>query len=192
MKKWLILGLVLGLVSVVRATPFLTGPSTVGTQGGTITLTITGTADEASENFVGGNPRGYLGYIGIDYVNNDFYYSDDSGAYLDNEQSAGYGYEGNSASAKIEPLPSPYYGLSFIAASTAGPWDEDTDVDVGPWFLFDVVIPSGLSVDTVIPVDMVDQNFGIVRTHNITVVPEPVTIALLGLGGLVLLGKRRA
>ena len=186
MKKLLILMLVLGLTTVASATPTMSGDTVISTAGGTITITVAGTASEASEDFIGGGAGGYQGFINIDWATNT-YYPDALGTVVtDNANVIVNGNMGGSGSAGLIVTVGTYNYLTFTALIAPGDWTEGTDVDSGDWFTFDVTIPSGVysNGDTIL-VDLTDEQASVVATHSI-IVPEPITIALLGLGGLFL------
>lgn len=56
----------------------------------------------------------------------------------------------------------------------------------GTWFSLDVSVSSGAVVDDILTFSRVDSSYTEIGTFGVTVVPEPMTIALLGLGGLFL------
>jgi len=184
MKKMLILLLVLGLATVASATPTLTVSSNTVAVGGTIEVYITGTSAEATDlvNQIG---NGYHGIIWLEYSTN--YYSADGqlsiGLTPTVEAAAGGGYaygDGYSDAGYAQDfLASPPVGSSYV---------EETDVDAGLWFTYTLTaIAEGTTV-----VELWDYSFtGIQGSELITVtpaeiIPEPMTMALLGLGGLLL------
>jgi len=176
---------VFAFATVASAVPVISGPTTIDvTAGSKITLTLSGTAAEATGD--GGTPAGgYDGWIWVDYP-----------AYkgqLSNVIRLIYGpvYPMGSGSV-IEPSSLPN-GFRFTAAP-GEPWDEDTDVDVGPWFTFELGLDSSPTLGETYNVNMLDTGFSIIggATHSVVVVPEPTTITLLGVGCLVLLRKRRS
>ena len=185
MKKLVVLVSVLAMASWTQATPFISGPSTIDvTPGSIITLTLSGTVAEASGGTAGNSNTpmgGYTGFIWVDY----------------------YAYKGQLSNVVNVALP--YTGIpdgpfdltglpdNFKFTAISDPvWSEDTDIDEGPWFTFDLGLDSTPTVGEVYNVQMLDPAFNVEATHTVTVVPEPMTIALLGLGGLALLIKRRA
>ncbi len=179
MKKLLALLLVLGMVSAVSALPVISGPATIELDTAT-TYTVSGTSAEATPD--GGGESGYSGVIWVDYSN----YKDQ----LSNPTITANGNMGGLAEIDIAPsyLPS---GFAFAAAPAGGTWDETTDVDTGEWFTFDVIANStGLwayEVGDTFEIQLLTGTFGSTGEGLVvTVIPEPMTIALLGLGGLFL------
>jgi hypothetical protein len=84
--------------------------------------------------------------------------------------------------------PDPYWdGCYFLeAADMTEPFDS---VQPGVQFEFSIY---GAAVDDVYTVDLYASDWvTIIDTGTVTVVPEPMTIALLGLGGLFLLRRRK-
>jgi hypothetical protein len=81
----------------------------------------------------------------------------------------------------------PDAGHDYISGPTTGP--PAGKVQVGDWSTVEFV---GLAAGTY-TIDLTDGGSGGTQllTADITVVPEPTTIALLGLGSLVLLRRRR-
>jgi len=177
MRKLLILMLVLGMASMAMATPTITVSNTTPQPGDTIQVYITGTAAEASTDGVTGT-GGWSGVLAINY--------------------AAYGYTGGSPYLTISPPPTitTYAGgmagaitstaVEFIAAAAGTPWDETTDVDIGLWFTYDVdVSATALDGDSEV-IDLLDNALANVGQVTINIIPEPMTMALLGLGGLFL------
>ena len=176
MKKLLILLLVLCVVSMTSATPMITGPDEIDIDVGYITLTLQGTSAEASDEDFDPSNGGYEGAVWVDY-------SAYSGQ-ISNVGSADANMGVNASIDLTTYLPSDG-GVPFAAAPGAS-WTEETDVDVGDWFTFRVTMLSGAEEDDEYDVQVLNDSWGIVYTHTVTVVPEPMTIALLGLGGLFL------
>ena len=187
MKKLLILMLVLGVASVASGVPVLSGSATIA-PGQTNTYTIVGTSADATAD--GGDPAG--GYDGGVFINNAVY---------------GYGYYGTGdwtlsnatgptaeagSAGGFSVIDVAYGGYYFVAAPGL-PWAETTDVDTGTWFTVDVTLDSGTTLNTdgsvYIPLDITDSGWTTIKgtlSGGIQVIPEPMTIALLGLGGLLL------
>ena len=177
MKKVLVLILVLGMASLASATPVMSlSSSTITDVGETVTLTITGVAADATPD--GGGTSGWNGYAMIDATNYPY---------------GTYGGGGDPYAAFVFPATqynaaggngalSNSYARAFITAGAGTPWDEATDVDVGVWFTIDIIgVSEGVTV-----VDLTNASLGIDHSFPLTVLPEPMTIGLLGLGGLLL------
>ena len=56
----------------------------------------------------------------------------------------------------------------------------------GTWFSLDVSVSSSAVEDDILTFNRTDSDYNVIGTFGVTVVPEPMTIALLGLGGLFL------
>lgn len=187
MKKLLVLMLVLAMASLASATPTITASSTTVNEGETFEIYITGTSGDASvlPNVAGG---GYSGIIWLEYYTN--YYTDDAHVSLNTTPTATANAAGGAAqTGNVYDMPN--YAVNFLAAPTvhgAGDlYQEADDVDVGLWFTFEVTARTGLGAQGTTDIELWNIGFtGIQDSVTITVVPEPVTIALLGLGGLFL------
>ncbi len=182
MKKLLILMLVLGMASAASAVPIITGATTIA-PGGTVTLTLSGTSAEASTTADGSGGFGISGVF-IDVVNNSYYAP--VGLFAGSTISNASGAHANMGG--LGSVTAYYGGISFLAAPVV-PWAEATDVDTGTWFTFDVYLSSGYAGATDGSVYMpIDIGWGTtdVGGVDLQIIPEPVTIALLGLGGLLL------
>ncbi len=177
MRKLLILMLVLGMASMAMATPTITVSNLTPQPGDTIQVYITGTAAEASTDGVTGT-GGWSGFLGINY--------------------AVYSFTGGSPYLTISPPPTietAAGGMAYTATTSAmeyfiaaanTPWSELDDVDVGLWFTYDVdVSATALDGDSEV-IDLLDNAMGNVGQVTIDIIPEPMTLALLGLGGLFL------
>ena len=188
MKKLLILLLVLGVTSIALATPVMTAEKNTILVGETIKIYITGQAADATV-LPNVSPGGFDGVLWTDY--SDYvstYYEDDPYLWIDMtnytvENAAG---GGSNVGADYDMA---NYGLSFLAAPTLhtgeleDPYMEADDVDAGLWFTFQV---TGKAVGTTL-LEMWDNFSSVEDSVSIAViVPEPITIALLGLGGLFL------
>jgi hypothetical protein len=76
----------------------------------------------------------------------------------------------------------------FINPDTVYPTATNAD---GPAVTFDFTIPAGSAVGTVHVVELLDESFqatGVAKA--VEVIPEPMTLSLLGLGGLLLRRRR--
>ncbi|MHC4721430.1 MAG: PEP-CTERM sorting domain-containing protein [Planctomycetota bacterium] len=175
MKKLLILTLVLGIASLATAVPTITVSNANPIAGETIQVYISGTAAEASTS--GGFIGGYSGFVMIDYAT----YGPMGGSpYLELVYSAP---AVTTAAGSYGFATAASYGYFF--AAHLPPWSEAKDVDVGLWFTFDVLVisPTGYYSEVIDLLNPVPSNIGQV---TITIIPEPITMALLGLGGLFL------
>ena len=164
MRKLLILMLVLGVASVASATMTITGPTEV-LAGNTYSYSLNGTAAETAV--------GYGGYVWVDYS-----------SYLGMLSNAGM--NATNLTGPLSMYDTKYMpdGFYFVGASAAG----TTQVFVGEWFTFDITIPTDAETTTSYGIDILDNAFGIVQDAALTihVIPEPLTLGLLGLGGLLL------
>ena len=181
MKKLLVLLVVLGMASLAAAAPTMSVSPTTVITGGTITVTVSGSATEASDPLdplVGG----YSGLVWEDIVGNSYGTSnllDLTSTPVATTYAGGMAWAGTS-----------YNQAKFTAASSV-PWTEGTDVDAGLWFTYSFT--AGNSTGTT-SIDLLDSDYNLVGGQSvpITIVPEPLTMTLLGLGGLGLLRRRRA
>ena len=88
--------------------------------------------------------------------------------------------------ASVTPIPDYDGCYELIAADLSDPFDS---VQPGVWFEFTVY---GTNVGDVYTVDLYHDDWvTLLDTGTVTVVPEPITIALLGLGGLLALRRRK-
>ena len=179
MKKLLVLMLVVGMASLASATPTITASATTVGTSGSVSIYITGTTDEMTVDPTAG---GGWYYLWLDYTTNTF--SND--AYLSLGTT---GVVGPAAGADTTVNSTyPNYGLSFstypVFDSVSGTYPESDDVDPGLWYTF--TVSSGTALGTT---EVQLHNSGLtvlLGSIDIAVVPEPMTIALLGLGGLFL------
>ena len=191
MKKFLIFMLVLAMASLASATPVLTGPATIG-PGDTITITVSGTSDEATDSGTG--EPGALSYAII--VDRSDGYAYPRTTYIDAVLSSPSAFTSNVGGSE-PPAVAPFIytdytsnRIDFTAGSSAT-WSEATDIDAGTWFTFDLTLDSDTSLATdgtvYIPVDLfIPLSNPSAEVLSVQIVPEPMTIALLGLGGLFL------
>ena len=183
MRKLLIFMLVLGMASLATAVPTITVSNATPNPGDTIQVYITGTAAEASGP--GGTPGGgYSGFMAIDYTNYNYYnYPTSSSPYL---SITSFSPTITTAAGGYAAASGPSYGAAYWAAMPLLPWAEATDVDAGLWFTYNVSI-DGVAGDVEV-IDILDNAYGIIGSATVTIteIPEPMTMVLLGLGGLFL------
>ena len=177
MKKFLSVMLVLGLVSTAFALPTITGSSTI-LPNTTETYTVVGVADDEATGgiFVDLATETYYASTlpsGITSINANLVLLEEStDVYRIGDVAGNFAY--------VEPYGS-YVGIEFTSsAGTAGA------VLAGGWFTFDLVVDGTIAEETVIRLDLTDATWTGQSYLDVTVVPEPMTIALLGLGGLFL------
>ena len=176
MRKMLVLMLVLGMGSLATAVPTLTGPTSAN-PGDTITIWIQGTTGDAS--VPGGIQGGWSGMLGIDYSGS---------AYNPNPYMSFVSFSPSvTAAAGQFAANGSGFNIAYFTAGAGIPWSEATDVDAADWFAYQFTIGSQVASSTTIPVEIF-KNWGgsVVATLPVHVVPEPITMALLGLGGLFL------
>ena len=181
MKKLLSVMLVLGLVSTAFALPTISGPTSILKEtAGTYTYTVTGTAAEAT--------IGYQGGVFANLATNNYYSSAlPSGVISINannviliDPGTGNPRMGDVAGG-IAMLGTYYAGVDFVAGSGTV-----IKVVAGDWFTFDLIVDATIP-EQVIRLDLSDMAYTTTSGYlDVTVVPEPMTIALLGLGGLFL------
>ncbi len=161
MKKILVLMLVLGVASMATAALTLSGPTQV-VAGQTVTITMSADAESVT--------NGDYGYV---YVGSDSFDSVVMLTSMSDGDMSGLSYTGNT-----------YTYFYFVGADnpsdTDAPW-----LSAGNWVSFDVTADSTTVGGTI--VITASSNWGYDGdTQNILVIPEPMTIGLLGLGGLFL------
>lgn len=175
MKKFLVLLMVLGVASVASATVTFDYNASEVTPGSTFTLHVNGLKTD-------------LDWIGGIYTADQ---SQDSGT-MDIEGATCYNGVGEVLEGYLTVCiyyPS-FDGADLKAGET--PSTEPGSAD-GTWFDLDISVAGDASVNDVQNFKILDFDsaYAEIGEFNITVVPEPMTIALLGLGGL-LLRRRRA
>ena len=162
MKKLLILALVFSMTSAASAALSLGGDTEVLVGGFSATVTVI--SDDASNwmGYIDGHSAGVTGVAATSIAGSDSYVIVDP-----------LGYTG-------------YYEIQ--AADMSDPFDS-----IGPGVQFEIMVNSGADVvGTVYTIDRWNSNWNtILETVQVTVVPEPMTIALLGLGSLFLLRRRK-
>ena len=174
MKKMLILLLVLGLVSVANATvtyEFRDAAGTTPVSGidigvGTATFVVMGQVADA------GWAEGVYATDGTD-----------GGGKFDVDGATAYPAAGDMYKAN-------YYASFDGADCISG----DLNAVVmpnpadGDWFVLDLSLNAGALVGDTVQIDILDMDGGysLISSHSVLVTPEPMTIALLGLGGLFL------
>lgn len=161
MKKLLILILVLGMATVANAALVLNGPTTIN-EGDTVSIGIINTDGEDYAALLG---FGYFSEGGFELSGPTYPWPPPVG---------------------IPPMPPPVIG-DFV-------WYEifphpDWIPGTGIWFSIDLTCTlAGVDVFVFL---LHSDGFTVLDTLTIQQVPEPMTIALLGLGGLLLLRRRR-
>ena len=176
MRKLLILVMVLGMASMAMATPTITVSNSSPAPGDTFEVYVTGTAGDATPDGVAGG-GGWSGLLGFDYVAGNY----NPNAYISTNFTPVVDTEAGSMAA--------FSSSSGMATFTAGagiPWTEATDVDASLWFTYTMTVASDAPGTTTVPLDLLSGWGSVVSTQDIHIVPEPITMALLGLGGLFL------
>ena len=177
MRKLLVMLMVLGIASAAMAVPTISVSTATPVLGSTFTVTITGTAADATGDTTGDPVGGAAGALGLDYSN----YSDGSlNPYISWVDVLGVT---ETAAGGLGGVSNATSNAAWTAAPAAGGWAEATDVDAGLWFTFT------LNADALgtTEISLLNANFGQIGSIPIEViVPEPMTMALLGLGGLFL------
>ncbi len=189
MKKFVVLMLVLGIASMASATPVITVDRSTISPGEIATVTISGTVED--QGYTQGPGGGGNYSIWADYTVAGNYYAGDNGivSFSNIVQLPGAG----GAAASETPIGydiATFDGFDILAASNI---DASTGlyydlVQAADWFTVDV---TGLELGT-ITIEL-DNLAASVRygSVDITVIPEPATMTLLGLGGLLLRKRRK-
>jgi hypothetical protein len=174
MKKIMILVLVLGLASAANAaysynwTDTDGNPIAQGTIGTAIVLNID------RDTYTGTWSHGFKMYDNFENMGGPGDYGDMTGA-------AYGGAEGSTPPAAISAYSTTYDGYDLTAGQTSA---AGTDVYTGGTMFELTIMPSASGTLTI---DNVDSSYtNVVDSASINIIPEPMTIALLGLGGLFL------
>ena len=169
MKKILVLMLVLGMASMATAALTITGPSSV-VAGGTVTMYVT--ADAASA------VSGETAWVWIDYA----IYPASTGDALSNITKLAA--MGGTLSAILDTTTYAPDAFKFVGAND--PPNPPEELLVGNWVSFDLTAVTTTQGNSII-LNLMDANFNIIAGgKTVAVIPEPMTIGLLGLGGLFL------
>ncbi len=170
MKKLLVLMVVLSVTGMASAalTDF-----TLETDG--TTLSIIG---EAGASIQGYNIEDGEGALSIDVPQ-------DSGYPIIVADGSGGNMAGDLAAVDVMSIGSPIGNVLTFSAGTSGQTGDV--VEEGLWYQLSVTVDGTYSAgDVVSTVAVKDSGLNSLGTMDITYVPEPMTVALLGLGGLFL------
>ena len=184
MRKLLILVMVLGMASLASAVPVLTVSDANPTVGDTFYLYISGTSADATGDGDGVPAGGYASQVTLDYASYASYVingNTNANPYISISSTAAVTAEAGGLAGYATTFGNP----RFFAAPAGGDWAEGTDVDTGLWFTYEMYADS---IGTSLVGLTADWGSPEIGALSITVVdvPEPMTMALLGLGGLFL------
>ena len=167
MKKLVVLMLVVGMASLASAALSFSGSMEVNVDGSASTFALTSSADATIAE----------GWIWVDYP---VYASQLSNAAM----TANVDDNGLQSVDNTKYAPS---GLGVVAVNNT---DGTTAVWAGDLVTFDMVAAEGAVIGDTYSLQFLDGSFGEQFSTTVTVVPEPMTMALLGLGGLFLRRKK--
>jgi hypothetical protein len=165
MRKLFILIMVFGVASWAAATPIFgvhgLDPSNQIPVGGTFSVTITGTAAEATGDGDGIPPGGACGAVGLDY---SLYSNGFDNPYISFVDIMGGIVETAAGGRAVVSADTGFPG--WCARKGAGDWSEATDVDSGLWFTW------YLTADAVgtTQVELLDTSFEIITAQEIIVI----------------------
>ena len=173
---------VLGFASLAGAYPIISGPTTID-GAGTYTYTVVGQANDNCQGGIfvnlatyGYDPGGMPTGLTITNV---------SGMLKD--PTSGMERMGQTASGVAKLDGSYYHGIAFLASNGTIP----VPVLAGDWFTFDIVATSSVATTGSITIDVSESDYATIDNSLSVLLPEPATMALLGLGGLLLRKRKK-